>query len=130
MKVISKEPIRVATLSGAIVFFEAGVPVEISEEIGLIALQMGAEEVTGGSKEPEAEEETEVKETEVEPEEPVLSEQFDAELDTALCKLMDEGDPDNFTADGYPKAAVVNKIMGKTVNSDTRKAAWDNILNS
>ena len=126
MKVISKEPIRVATLSGAVVSFEAGVAREISDEIGLLALQMGAEEVTGDSAEPEAEEGAE----EVEPEEPVSSEQFDAELDIALCQLMDEGDPDNFTADGYPKAAVVNKIMGKTIDSDARKAAWENILNS
>lgn len=126
MKVISKEPIRVATLSGAVVSLEAGVVREISDEIGLLALQLGAEEVTGDSEEPKAEEEAE----EAEPEEPVSSEQFDAELDIALCQLMDEGDPDNFTADGYPKAAVVNKIMGKTIDSDARKAAWENILNS
>jgi hypothetical protein len=43
---------------------------------------------------------------------------------------MDEGDPKKFKADGYPKAAVVNKVMGKTIDTDTREAAWESILNS
>ena len=53
-----------------------------------------------------------------------------AELVTALEKLMDEGDPKNFKQDGYPKAAVVNKLVGRTVGSDEREAAWESILNS
>lgn len=55
---------------------------------------------------------------------------LDADLVTALEKLMDEGDPKNFKQDGYPKAAVVNKIAGRTVGTDEREAAWDSILNS
>ena len=125
MKIVSKEPLRVTTLGGTAVLFEAGVPRDISEEIGLLAIQMGAEEVTAESEEP-----SEEMPEEGDSEEPASSDQLAAELDIVLCKLMDEGDPENFTADGYPKAAVVNKIMGQTINSDTRKAAWDSILNS
>ena len=130
MKVISKEPLRVATLSGAVVSFEGGVAREISDEIGLLAIQMGAKEVVEGTAAPEAEPEIE-EVAPVDDSQVLLAAAADeAELDIALCKLMDEGDPENFTADGYPKAAVVNKILGKTIDSETRKAAWENILNS
>lgn len=45
MRIVSDKDLRVAMLSGAVVVFEAGVAREISEEIGLVALQMGAKEV-------------------------------------------------------------------------------------
>ena len=45
MKVISDQDLRVATLSGAVVLFEAGVARDIAEEIGLQAIQMGARAV-------------------------------------------------------------------------------------
>ena len=38
--------------------------------------------------------------------------------------------PKNFKADGYPKAAAVNRAMGKTIDTDAREAAWESILNS
>ena len=47
-----------------------------------------------------------------------------------LEKMMDEGDPKNFKTDGYPKAAAVNKALGRTVDTDAREAAWESILNS
>ena len=47
MKVISSEDIRVALTSGAVVVFAAGVEREVADEVGLIALQMGAKEVKG-----------------------------------------------------------------------------------
>jgi hypothetical protein len=43
---------------------------------------------------------------------------------------MDEGSPDNFKSDGSPKAAAVNKAMGKSIDSDARDAAWEAVLNS
>ena len=42
MKVIAKEDIRVATLSGGIFVLTANEPAECADEIGLIAMQMGA----------------------------------------------------------------------------------------
>lgn len=125
MKIVSSEDLRIATLGGTAVLFEAGVPREISDEIGLLAIQQGAKELTGAAV---VEEEIDVSVVEeVAVEETV---QLDSELVTALEKMMDEGDPDNFKTDGYPKAAAVNKAVGRTVDTDAREAAWESILNS
>ena len=124
MKIVSSEELRVATLSGAVVLFEAGVPREVADEIGHIAVQMGAKELRDGHVE-----KVEVEETVVE-EVVGISTQPDADLVTVLEKMMDEGDPKNFKADGYPKAAAVNKAMGKTIDTDSRETAWESILNS
>jgi hypothetical protein len=120
MKVVSDKNIRVTTLGGTAILFEAGVPRDIAEEIGLLAVQMGAKEFN--------------KQPAVEPsqisEETPQAEEASNELVTFLEKLMDEGDPKNFKTDGYPKAAVINKAMGRTVGSDEREQAWELILNS
>lgn len=125
MKIVSSEDLRITTLGGTAVLFEAGVPREIADEIGLLAIQQGAKELTGAAV---VEEEIDVSVVEeVAVEETV---QLDSELVTALEKMMDEGDPDNFKTDGYPKAAAVNKAVGRTVDTDAREAAWESILNS
>jgi hypothetical protein len=126
MKIVSRESLRVTTLSGAAIVFEAGIPTEISQEIGLIALQMGATEYKEGGAKVEAGD----SETPADSKEPSLTGIVSLDLVTALEKLMDEGDPENFKADGSPKASVVNKAMGKTIDSDTRDAAWEALLNS
>jgi hypothetical protein len=126
MKIVSSEPLRVTTLGGTAVLFEAGVPREIAEEIGLLAIQMGAKEYNDKVVEEETAEVVEFEE-EVTVQEPA---QLDEELVTCLEKMMDEGDPKNFKTDGYPKAAAVNKALGRTVDTDAREAAWESILNS
>jgi tetrahydromethanopterin S-methyltransferase subunit B len=126
MKIVSSEPLRVTTLGGTAVLFEAGVPREIAEEIGLLAIQMGAKEYSDKVVEEETAEIAEFEEEIVVQE----SVQLDEELVTCLEKMMDEGDPKNFKTDGYPKAAAVNKALGRTVDTDAREAAWESILNS
>jgi hypothetical protein len=126
MKIVSSEPLRVTTLGGTAVLFEAGVPREIAEEIGLLAIQMGAKEYSDKVVEEETAEVAEFEEMIVVQE----SRQVDEELVTCLEKMMDEGDPKNFKTDGYPKAAAVNKALGRTVDTDAREAAWESILNS
>lgn len=126
MKIVSSELLRVTTLGGTAVLFEAGVPREIAEEIGLLAIQMGAKEYNDKYVEEESAEIAEFEEVIVISE----STQLDAELVTVLEKMMDEGDPKNFKTDGYPKAAAVNKALGRTVDTDAREAAWESILNS
>ena len=125
MKIVSSEDLRVTTMGGTAVLFEAGVPREISEEIGLLAIQQGAKELKGSTV---VEEKIDVSVAE----EAIVEEtvQLDSELVTVLEKMMDEGNPDNFKADGYPKAAAVNKAVGRTVDTDAREAAWESILNS
>ena len=126
MKIVSSEPLRVATLGGTVVLFEAGVPREIADEVGLLAIQMGAKEYNAKYVEEEAAEVAEFEEVlEVQ-----IAVQPDADLVTCLEKMMDEGDPKNFKTDGYPKAAAVNKTLGRTVDTDAREAAWESILNS
>ncbi len=126
MKIVSSESLRVTTLGGTAVLFEAGVPREIAEEIGLLAIQMGAKEYNDKYVE---EEEAEIAEI-IEIVAPEVSVQLNTTLVTVLEKLMDEGDPKNFKANGHPKAAVVNKAMGETIGTDEREAAWESILNS
>ena len=131
MKIVSSVSLRVTTLGGTAVLFEAGVPRDIADEIGLLAIQMGAKEYNiKNVKEVEAEvtEFQEVVDTAID--EVFEVKTMDTNLVTTLEKMMDEGDPKNFKADGYPKAAVVNKAMGETIDSDAREAAWESILNS
>jgi adenylate kinase family enzyme len=125
MKIVSSEPLRVTTLGGTAVLFEAGVPREIAEEIGLLAIQMGAKEYNDKYVEEESAEIAEFEEVVV-----PGQVQPDEDLVTCLEKMMDEGDPKNFKTDGYPKATAVNKALGRTVDTDAREAAWESILNS
>ena len=129
MKIVSSESLRVTTMGGTAVLFEPGVPREIADEIGLLAIQMGAKEYTSKYVEESAAEEAEFEDV-VEDVAVPTKVQPNEVLTTALERMMDEGDPKNFKADGYPKAAAVNKIMGETINSDVREAAWESILNS
>lgn len=127
MKVISDKEVRVATLAGAVVLFQAGVEREVSDEIGLIALQMGAKEIKPAKS-------TVKEEVAVSDEPEVAIEQEVAAPDSGLVAVMegliDEGDPENFKADGTPKAAVVNKAAGRTVATSEREAAWQEALNT
>jgi len=125
MKIVCSEDLRVTTMGGTAVLFEAGVPREIAEEIGLLAIQMGAKEYNDKYVEEETAEIAEFEEVVVQ--DPV---QTDAELVEALQKLIEEADPNSFKTDGTPKAAVVNKMLGRTVRTDEREAAWELALNS
>ncbi len=127
MKVISDKEVRVATLAGAVVLFQAGVEREVSDEIGLIALQMGAKEIKAASS-PIEEEVAVVDEPEVAIEEEAAAP--DSDLVAVMEGLIDEGDPENFKADGTPKAAVVNKAAGRTVSTSEREVAWQEALNT
>ena len=116
MKVISEQDLRIATLSGAVVLCHAGEQREVADEIGLLALQMGAKEVRG--------------EAVIEVEHEALPEPDEDELVGIMQDLIKDGDPKNFKADGTPKAAVVNKAAGRSGPTDARLAAWEAALNS
>ena len=118
MKILSDTDLRVATTWGAVVLFPAGVEREISEEIGLLAIQMGAKEVGKPSGKKVGVNIEEKIETESNP------------LIEIMLGLIEEGNPDNFKVDGTPKAAVVNKLAARTVKSDDRETAWQEALNA
>lgn len=123
MKVITDQEIRVATLSGACVLFQPNVAREVSEEIGLLALQQGARQV-GEAREPDpvVEFPPEVKVVEViEPQDEVLA---------GIEKLVEAADPEDFKADGTPRASAVNRVVGRSVTTEQREAAWEAFITS
>lgn len=117
MKIISKEPLRVATLHGAVVLFEAGVARDVGDEIGRIALTMGADMVTDATKVEAASE----PEPEAEDQKPLVE---------VMEEIINAANPDDFKANGTPKAAVVNKHAGRTVSTTEREEAWGQALTS
>jgi hypothetical protein len=121
MKIVSDKPLRVATLGGTVVLFEAGVMREIADEIGIMAIQMGAKEYNSQYVE---EQEAVIADFEE------VEESSDEALIEVLQRLIELGNPEDFKADGTPKAAVVNKAVGRTVRSEEREEAWEIALNS
>ena len=136
MRIVSGKDLRIATLSGAVVLLKAGEPRTVSHTIGAIALQMGArqvEDIEGVVEKAPLEIQitetiTDVDTLVVEPEE--TTDVVDLELVAALERLIEMGNPQDFKSDGSPKAAVVNRAVGRTVRSDEREQAWEIALNS
>tara|TARA_A100001388_G_scaffold83240_2_gene60039 strand:- start:1103 stop:1549 length:447 start_codon:yes stop_codon:yes gene_type:complete len=147
MKIISDKNLRVATTWGAVVVLEAGKERELSEEIGLLALQQGAKEVGAKSKK----ESVKIEETTLvsirarnedghfiadDPSTPDVDEAFVevavgdvTEVVVAIEKLVSDGDPANFKKNGEPKAAAINSAVGRTVAPEERTKAWDQVIN-
>ena len=138
MKVVSEADLRVALLSGAVVLFEAGVEREVSDEIGSVALQMGAK--ISGLPEPVVESTEEPVETWVEEvaamdtdieinlnDESKTFEDLDAVV-AAIETLVNESNPEDFKTDNSPKAAAVNRVAGRTIATDEREGAWQAYL--
>ena len=147
MKIISDKNLRVATTWGAVVVLEAGKERELSEEIGLLALQQGAKEVGAKSKK----ESVKIEQTTLvsirarnedghfiadDPSTPDVDEAFVevavgdvTEVVVAIEKLVSDGDPANFKKNGEPKAAAINSAVGRTVAPEERTKAWDQVIN-
>jgi hypothetical protein len=119
MKVISDIDLRVTTLGGTAVLLQAGVARAVGDEIGLLAIQMGAK----NADEPVATHEIVI-------DEPLITKHEEEALVGVMNDLIDSADPENFKSDGTPKAAVVNKAAGRTVALDEREQAWEQALNS
>jgi hypothetical protein len=133
MRLVSNKDLRVATTHGAVVVFKANEPREVSDTIAAVAMQMGAKQIADTPKPILDEPSIPVEELldlnldlNLDPEEEVM----DVALVDALKQLIELGNPDDFKADGTPKAAVVNKAVGRTVRSDEREKAWEIALNA
>jgi hypothetical protein len=125
VKVIADREIRVATLSGACVLFQPNVEREVSDEIGLLALQQGARQ--SGTTKLIQETVTQTDEIDFEvPEDPKLNE----DVIEAIEKFVESANPDDFKADGTPKASALNRVVGRTVSTDEREAAWEEFIKS
>lgn len=136
MKVVSSTEIRVATLSGAVVLFHPGEEREVADEIGLLALQLGAKQVGITAVEPLSPPPPvigTVHKVEVEDTPDVEAFQEVTVLDDVVAgieKLVEQANPEDFKADGTPKASAVNRVVGRTVSTEDREAAWDAFLKS
>ncbi len=148
MKIISDKNLRVATLWGSVVVLEAGQERELSEEIGLLALQQGAREI-GSTKNIKIEEPVKVDTVTIrarnedghyiadDPETPDVNEAFKevqvgdvSEVVVAIEQLVSDGHLANFKQNGEPKAAAINKAVGRTVAPEERVKAWEQVINS
>jgi len=147
MKIISDKNLRIATTWGSVVVLEAGKERELSEEIGLLALQQGAKEVgKSGKRESVKIEETTLVSIRArnedghfiadDPSTPNVDEAFTevavgdvSEIVVAIEKLVTDGDPANFKKNGEPKAAAINTAVGRTVAPEERTKAWDQVIN-
>ena len=125
MKIVSDKSLRVTTLGGTAVLFEAGVPREIAEEIGLLAIQMGEKEYGTSTVEETVRKVAEFGEVAEE-----VAEEASADVIEALQQLIEAADPDSFKNDGTPKAAVLNEMIGRTIRAEERESAWEIALNS
>lgn len=132
MRIVSDTEVRIAMLSGAVILLHPGQEREVSDEIGLVAVQMGARALSGMPSpeedqpvQDEVEIELEEEPVEEEPKAPTLREG----LVEAFIEIINEGNPDDFKADGGVKAAVINKKMGDTIPPEEREAAWQEALN-
>ena len=125
MRIVSGKDLRIATLSGAVVLLKANEPRDVSNTIGSIAMQMGAKQINDiiGVVEPTP---IEIAVIEEEVDDSII----DIKLVAALERLIELGNPEDFKSDGIPKAAVVNRAIGRTVRSDERERAWEVALNS
>lgn len=133
MRIVSDTEVRIAMLSGAVILLQPGQEREVSDEIGLVAVQMGARSLSGmpspeEDQPVEDEVEIELEEEPVEEEEPKAPTLREG-LVEAFIEIINEGNPDDFKADGGVKAAVINKKMGDTIPPEEREAAWQEALN-
>ena len=133
MRIVSDTEVRIAMLSGAVILLQPGQEREVSDEIGLVAVQMGARALSGmpspeEDQPVEDEVEIELEEEPVEEEEPKAPTLREG-LVEAFIEIINEGNPDDFKADGGVKAAVINKKMGDTIPPEEREAAWQEALN-
>ena len=111
MKVISSENLFLSTTSGHTAELKANVPSELNEDLTLLAISKGAAPFKDKVKI-----------------EPTIVEEGDDLIDV-LTQLIELGNPEDFKADGTPKASVVNKAIGRTVRTEEREAAWEKALN-
>lgn len=143
MRIKSDKDLRIATLWGSVVLLEAGVPRELSDEIGLLALQQGAKEVSK-SVSIEATDTVTIRARNEsghylpdDPSTPNIDEAFIdvevgnvAEVVEAIERLVEDGNVADFKQNGEPKAAAINKAVGRTVAPEERVKAWEQVINS
>jgi hypothetical protein len=117
MKVVHTRDLRIATLSGHVAVLEAGVPIELPEFMGILALGQGAKQVVEGD-------ESVVTIAVSDPSDPT-PETRHQKLVRIMQEIITSGDTSSFRQDGQPKSSVLNRLFGESVLEDERVLAWD-----
>lgn len=99
--VVAIEDVRVASTQGWVIWLKANEPTELSGEKLSVALQTGKVAVVAAGAAPEGDSETT---------EPTRHELISA----AVAAVLDEGNPDDFTAQNKPKVSVIAAKSGVT----------------
>jgi hypothetical protein len=105
MKLVSTKRITVPSLSGAIILFNPGQPIEVDECDVPACKDRGcipADKVQA------------------------VVETLDRneEIAAAIQTLLDEGDEKNFTSMGDPKVKPIERVLGYDITAAERDAAW------
>ena len=139
MKIISEKPLTISTLWGTSIRLEAGKEREVGDEIGILALQQGAKEVVGTNQKTESPEMVRARNAKGHyiPDDPTtpdineawVEKKVDDDLLQVMKNIIADGDPRNFKKDGSPKAAVINRALGRTVGTDARVESYEAALN-
>lgn len=138
MRIKSNEKLRIATTHGAIILIEPNEITEVSQEIGALALQLGAVQVdevvavqTRARNEdghfiaddpstPDVNEAWQTKE--------VLKDEYLETIADAMQEILHLGNVDDFKGNGEPKASAVKRVLGEDTDSEQRAAAWAIVL--
>lgn len=126
MRVIADKPIRVTALSGVVITLQPNVERTVSDEIGILLLQEGATQI--GKEESATSVAAPAAAEEAVAEAPLADDGSD--ILEAIANLVEVGDPNDFKADGTPKAAALNKVVGRSTTVAEREAAWSEFLNT
>lgn len=132
MHIISETELRVATKAGHIVRFYEGQSKHCSEEIGLLALQLGATQYTDSYVPPVVAVVEEIKEDTV-PDLDFVTAGITCPsnlIREVMIQLIKKGSPQDFKKDGTPKGNVVNKMTGRMTTLEEREVAWEQALNT
>jgi len=133
MMIISDKDLHVSLTNGGACRLKAGIPRDLPDLLALEALRKGARqggepktadpepkpELNSGTPPAPAEEPEEL-------EQEVVEESDD--LSAVMTKIIERANPDDLRADGTPKATVVNKLAGRSVEVDEREEAWAEAL--
>ena len=123
MKIISKRDLFISNTGGSAVRIKANTPRDMSDEIGLLALQQGAEqyhEAVHGVKSTPVPAEVPHNVAEVE----LIALSPAEECAAAIERIVAEGIPDNMTVGGRVKAQALNEALGRQTTPEEREEAW------
>lgn len=131
MMIVSDKDLYVSLGNGGACRFKAGIARDVPDPLGLEALRKGARQVVDmkpADPEPKPELNSATPPPVEQEEEKQEEEDHSDDLVSVMAKIIERANPDDLRADGTPKATVVNKLVGRTVEVEEREEAWAEAL--